>query len=102
MTDKQTHNIGLLKQRLRAIPSEIYNEIADFKPVPLIAPKAPQLKRLSEIFQVSGKLTEYDRNMKYSVISFKHIIHWIAKPSVIYAVHCLVFLCKLPVCALCN
>ena len=50
MTDKQTntpHNIGLLEQRLRAIPPEIYSEITDFKTVSLIAPKAPQLKRLS-------------------------------------------------------
>ena len=47
-------------------------------------------------------LSLYARNIKYSVISFKHIIHLIPKPSFIYALHCLGFLCKLPVCALCN
>ena len=36
-----------MKQRLRAIPSETYNEITDLKTVPLIAPNAPQLKYLS-------------------------------------------------------
>ena len=30
--------LPLLEQRLRAIPSEIYSEITDFKTVPLIAP----------------------------------------------------------------
>ena len=40
--------------------------------------------------------------MKYSIISFKNIIYLIAKPSVIYAVDYLDFLCKLLVCALHN
>ena len=47
-------------------------------------------------------LTEYARNIKYSIISFKNIIYIIAKPSVIYTLHCLGFLCKLLVCALHN
>ena len=40
--------------------------------------------------------------MKYSFISFKHIIHFIAILSVSYALHCLDFISKLPVCALRN
>ena len=51
---------------------------------------------------MSEKLTKYARNVKYSIISFKDIILLIALLSVIYALHCLDFFCKLPVCALRN
>ena len=45
-----------MEQRLRAIPSEIYSEITDFKSVPLVAPSTPtkMTLTLTLIIQDSG------------------------------------------------